>query len=443
MAMVVDAKAPELIVQAPSAKKILAKERASVCDVMWACVLNDYLDGDDDVSDLMVHDDDDAIVDDDNNSLTSKELLKLQRKKLKKKKKDRKKKKLQAAKTLLDSMPDNKDESGGLPTDNTFGTDPDGAEPDWEETEWDESRDKSATTIIKPPRNNYVFETPNSQSDIGQEELESKKKNGDHGNDLKLNNKHDRIELPSEDRYLPSQKSVNDSSKDIDHDNVLVSRTGKERTKKSSKSSTSKDVANVTDSKNAPFLQLPDSIHLAANPSYDSVPKDARFDLKNRSITKKRSDENPIVPIHLKNRKSSTDGWYGRGELLGSDPATHPSRGSNLSSRRGVQRRQGHSITSDDMRQQYLVLKGSSSDKKAVANKKPEEVRYGERRANVHHYSSNINVADSRNDDDESVWALDDNKRSKLDEIRQKKLDRKQALERIRHLRQSLSNVPH
>ena len=44
-------------------------------------------------------------------------------------------------------------------------------------------------------------------------------------------------------------------------------------------------------------------------------------------------------------------------------------------------------------------------------------------------------------DDEEDVWALDDNKRSELEEIRQKKLDRQQALDRIRAIKARMARL--
>jgi hypothetical protein len=44
-------------------------------------------------------------------------------------------------------------------------------------------------------------------------------------------------------------------------------------------------------------------------------------------------------------------------------------------------------------------------------------------------------------DDEEDVWALDENKRSELEEIRQKKLDRQQALDRIRAIKARMARL--
>jgi hypothetical protein len=44
-------------------------------------------------------------------------------------------------------------------------------------------------------------------------------------------------------------------------------------------------------------------------------------------------------------------------------------------------------------------------------------------------------------DADDNVWALEEYKRSQLDEIRQKKLDRKEALMRIRAIKAKIEKI--
>jgi hypothetical protein len=63
-------------------------------------------------------------------------------------------------------------------------------------------------------------------------------------------------------------------------------------------------------------------------------------------------------------------------------------------------------------------------------------------------YLSHVNVGQQKyrsdlRDDEEDVWALDETKRSELEDIRQKKIDRQQALDRIRAIKARIAKLEH
>mmetsp|Transcript_10656 Transcript_10656/g.25419 ORF Transcript_10656/g.25419 Transcript_10656/m.25419 type:complete len:446 (-) Transcript_10656:210-1547(-) len=120
--------------------------------------------------------------------------------------------------------------------------------------------------------------------------------------------------------------------------------------------------------------------------------------------------------------------WRGRSEMLGSTPVSSSSAKVPKPSSQH-HRKQLQFSTPDDMRKRLAGLKAKKYE--------------------THHHSSagEVTTSDSRNDlssdGDRQYWPGiigDDLQRSKLYDIRKKKIDRTKALHRIRTMRQSMSN---
>jgi hypothetical protein len=142
---------------------------------------------------------------------------------------------------------------------------------------------------------------------------------------------------------------------------------------------------------------------------------------ESKNVKKKDQD---LIPTHLKS-KNEVDRWRGRAELLG---GTQVQSSREQKQMQQQQRRQLQYSTPEDMRERLLGLK---SMKKNIQN-------------DLRDSSKNEIYKDSRNDEDDSddVWAaLEQTKRSKLHEIRSRKIASKEALAHLRLVRHSLSNT--
>ena len=149
-----------------------------------------------------------------------------------------------------------------------------------------------------------------------------------------------------------------------------------------------------------------------------------------KQFKSKRATISELSPDHSRIEEGQ-EAWRGRSEMLGSTPV--PSSAAKVTNRKSTSqhhRKQLQFSTPDDMRKRLAGLKTKKYETSLHSSAVGE-----------------VTTSDSRNDlssgGDRQYWPgliADDLQRSKLYDIRQKKIDRTKALHRIRTMRQSMSN---
>lgn len=446
MALMLETKPPELVIRTMAPKKVPRKERSNVCDVVWACVLNDYLETEESALEVSLSEDDD-----DNNSISTEDLLRVTRKKMKKMKKrekekakEKKKKKLSVARTLLESIPDVdpsdilsvKDElvcSGSQSIEYVRSKGRYEVRTD-DQVDWAEKKQKDTTEIIQAPRSkNYIFQTSSlesrqeQQAQLGQSDVDPQSLHVRPGQSLSISKTlSQESTISSRDQPVVDQREQHSQQKGRDrHVKGLLPRSPASSisTRDLKRDSVLKEEMVVPDSRQRQS-QKP------VNKESVTVPTMFNHEAERGRMTPNNgSGHNPmeVTPV---------EDSHGRSELLSGKPPKPDNV--KLSAEQTKQRRDN-------------IHASLASDGAAPQGSKSEQVRTTPRsRRDVPDVAQTLpkrrsKMTESRNeeedDGDEMVWALEDSKRSTLDEIRQKKLDRKEALERIRAIKARVSKI--